>query len=72
MLKLCIHVHDISLYKTIVFYCRYSSTLVAMATQSFNRLIMGKVEIGIYFCVTAGILTKVLQNCSWSSSLQTI
>ena len=33
---------------------------------------MGKVEIGIYFCVTADILTKVLQKCSWSSALQTI
>ena len=29
-------------------------------------------EIGIYFCVTADILTKVLQKCSWSSPLQTI
>ena len=28
---------------------------------------MGKVEIGIYFCVTADILTKVLQKCSLSS-----
>ena len=25
---------------------------------------MGKVEIGIYFCVTADILKKVLQNVS--------
>ena len=33
---------------------------------------MGKVEIGIYFCVTADILTKVLQKCSWSSHLLTI
>ena len=33
---------------------------------------MGKVEIGIYFCVTADILTKKLQKCSWSSPLQTI
>ena len=39
---------------------------------------MGKVEIGIYFCVTgiyfcvtADILT-VLQKCSWSSPLPTI
>ena len=39
---------------------------------SFHRLIMGKVEIGIYFCVTADILTKVLQKCSCSSPLQTI
>ena len=28
---------------------------------------MGKVEIGIYFCVTADILTKVLLKCFWSS-----
>ena len=27
---------------------------------------MGKVEIGIYFCVTAGILTEVLLKCFWS------
>ena len=33
---------------------------------------MGKVEIGIYFCVTADILTKVLQKCSRGSTLQTI
>ena len=33
---------------------------------------MGKVEIGIYFCVTADIFTKVLQKCSWSSPLQTV
>ena len=32
---------------------------------------MGKVEIGIYFCVTADILTKVLHKCSWSSPLPT-
>ena len=33
---------------------------------------MGKEEIGIYLCVTADILTKVLQKCSWSSPLPTI
>ena len=33
---------------------------------------MGKVEIGIYFCDTADILTKILQKCSWSSLLSTI
>ena len=33
---------------------------------------MGKVKIGIYFCVTVDILTKVLQKCSWSSPLPTI
>ena len=33
---------------------------------------MGKVEIGIYFFVTADILTKVLLECLWSSPLPTI
>ena len=33
---------------------------------------MGKVEIGIYFCVTADILTEVLLKCFWSSPLPTI
>ena len=33
---------------------------------------MGKVEIGIYFCVTADILKKVSQKCFWSSPLPTI
>ena len=45
-----------------------------MATQTFHIhvLIMGKVEIGIYFCVTADILTSVLLKCFWSSPLSTI
>ena len=29
---------------------------------------MGKVEIGIYFCDTADILTKVLQKRFWSTN----
>ena len=33
---------------------------------------MGKVEIGIYFCVTADILTKGLVHCFLSSPLPTI
>ena len=33
---------------------------------------MGKVEIGIYFCVTADILTKVLLKCFWSTTLPTM
>ena len=33
---------------------------------------MVKVEIGSYFCVTADVLTKVLQKCSWRSPLPTI
>ena len=32
----------------------------------------GKMEIGIYFGLTAGILTKVLQKCSLSSPLPNI
>ena len=71
-LKLSIHVHDISLYINYIFYCRCPCGFVAMATESFHRLIMGKVEIGIYFCVTADILTKVLLKCFWSSPLPAI
>ena len=33
---------------------------------------MGKVEIDVYFCVTADILTKVLLKRFWSSPLPTI
>ena len=69
-LKLCINVLDISLYIN----CRCPCVFVAMATQTFqiHVLIMGKVEIGIYFHVTADILTKVLLKCFWSSPLSTI
>ena len=63
-LKLSTHVHDISVYINFVSYYRCPCGFVAMATWSFHRLIMGKVEIGIYFCVTADILTKDLQKCS--------
>ena len=33
---------------------------------------MGKVEIRIYFCITADILTEVLLKCFWSSPLSII
>ena len=33
---------------------------------------MRKMETGIYFCVTADILTKLLQKCSSSSLLTTM
>ena len=59
MLKLCINVHDISLYINYIFKCRCPCAFVAVATY-FHILIMGKVEIGIYFCVTADVLTNVL------------
>ena len=45
MLKLSIHTEDITLYKIFVFYSGQIRTLVAMATYSFHRLMMGKVEI---------------------------
>ena len=50
-LILCIHVPGISLCKEIVVFFSSSQirTLVAMATFSLQRHIMGKVEIG-YFC----------------------
>ena len=47
-LKLCINIHDISLYINFIFYCRCPCAFVAMAIWSFHRLIMEKVEIGIY------------------------
>ena len=43
--KLGIHAKDISLYISCVFYSGRIRTLVAMATYSSHRLIMGKVEI---------------------------
>ena len=73
-LKVCINVHDINLYVNCIFYCRCPCAFVAMATKNFriHVLIMGKVEIGIYFCVTADILTNVLLKYFWSSPLPTI
>ena len=71
-LKLCIHVHDISLYIN-MFYIVIAHVLSLLwQLKSFHRLIIGKVEIGIYFCVTADVLKKVLQNCFWSCPLPTI
>ena len=52
---LCIHVPDSSLYIICVFYSRRIRTLVAMATLSFHRLIMGKVEIGYFSAKIADI-----------------
>ena len=53
-LKLGIHAKDISLYKICVFYSGRLRTLVAMATYSSHRLIMGKEEID-NFSVSLGI-----------------
>ena len=43
-LMLCIHVPGISFYKNVFFCSSQISTLVAMATYSFQRLIMWKTE----------------------------
>ena len=53
--KLCIHAKDISLYISCVFYSGRIRTLVAMATYSSHRLIMGKVEIDSFCCLTGDI-----------------
>ena len=70
-LKLCRIVHDISVLK-LVFYCRCLSTLVAMATLNFHRLIMGNVQNGINCYFIADILTKVFQKCLLSGPLSNI
>ena len=57
-LKLGIHAEDISLYKSCVFYSGRIRTLVAMATYSSHRLIMGKEEIDNFFSVSLGIFGK--------------
>ena len=38
------------------------------ATYSCHWLVVGKVKIGIYCCLTADILTEVSQKCSLSSA----
>ena len=43
------------------FYCCCACGFIAMETLSFHRFIMGKVKVGVYFCLTLFILTKALQ-----------
>ena len=43
-------------------------TLVAMAIYSFNRLIMGKVEIGNFSCLIGDNRILFLQKCLLNSS----
>ena len=43
-------------------------TLVAMATYSFNRLIMGNVEIGNFYCLIGDNRILFLQKCLLNSS----
>ena len=67
-LKLGILAKDIALFKSYVFYSGRIRTLVAMATYSFHRLIMGKVEIGNFYCLIGNnrilFLQKYLLNNS--------
>ena len=56
MPKLGIHAKDISFYINCFFYSGRIRTLVAMATYSSHRLIMGKEEIDNFFCLIGDIL----------------
>ena len=54
--------------KVYVFYSGQIRTLVAMATYSFHRLIMGKVEIGNFFCLIGDNRILFSQKCLLNSS----
>ena len=56
------------LQKLCFFYSSRIRTLVAMATYSFNRLIMGKVEIGNFYCLIGDSRILFLQKCLLNSS----
>ena len=51
------------------FYSGQIRTLVAMATYSSTRLIMGKEEIDNFFCLIGDIWKKKLQKCLLSCPL---
>ena len=67
-LKFGILTLDIALYKSYVFYSGRIRTLVAMATYSFNRLIVGKVEIGNFYCLIGDNRILFLQKSLLNSS----
>ena len=67
-LKLGILAKGIALYKSYVFDSGRIRTLVAMATYSFHRLIMGKVEIGNFYCLIGDNRILFLQKCLLNSS----
>ena len=71
-LKPGIHAEDISHYKSCVFYSDQIRTLVAMATYSSHRLVMGKEEIDNFFCLIGDIWIFFLQKCLLSSLLRFI
>ena len=62
--------YQVSVYRTIgpLVYSGRIRTLVAMATYSFHRLIMGKVEIGNFYCLIGDIRILFLQKCLLNSS----
>ena len=62
-LKLGILAKDIALYKICGFYSSRIRTLVAMTTYSFIRLIMGKEEIGNFYCLIGDNRILFLQKC---------
>ena len=54
------------------FYSNRIRTLVAMATYSSQRVIMGKKEIDNFFCLIGDILNFLIQKCLLSSPLRFI
>ena len=58
--------------KSCVFYSNRIRTLVAMATYSSHRLIMGKEEIDNFFCLIGDIWNSLLQKCLLSSPVRFI
>ena len=64
--------HIFSLYISCVFYSGRIRTLVAMATYSYLRLIMGGEEIDNVFCLIGDIWKLFLQECLLSSPLRFI
>ena len=58
--------------KSFVFCSNRIRTLVAMATSSSHRLVMGKEEIQDFFCLVGDILNFFLQKCLLSSPLSFI
>ena len=56
--------------KSCAFYSNRIRTLVAMATYSSHRLIMGKEDIDNFFCLIGDILDFFLQKCLLSSPLR--
>ena len=67
-MKIGILAWGIALYQSYDFYSGQIRTLVAMATYCFHRLIMGKVEIGNFFCFIVDNRILFLQKCLLNSS----